>query len=148
MRLRSSPLAAFGIVLASAGALPPPQDRVEPHPALSRDAFAGHTLSAVTFGRGQGGASVEAVMWQAYLRADGQAVIRRWDTARNAYSPPQRSTWELKGERFCLGLSPTGAAGQECADLHGWGTTLAGIAADGRAMVKGAPEPTRPMFTV
>lgn len=141
MRLGSSPLVALGIVLAASGALPPPQDRVDAQPPLSRAAFAGHTLSAVTYARGSGGASVAATMWQAYLHADGQATIRSWDGARNAYSPAQRATWTLEGERFCLGRSPQGAAGPVCVDLHGWGTTLAGIGADGRSMFKGDLKP-------
>jgi hypothetical protein len=137
MHLASSSLAGFGLVLAAAGALPPAQDRL-PEPApLSRAAFVGHTLNAVTFGRGSRGASVEAVMWQAFFQADGTAVIRRWDTTRNAYAPAARSTWSLDGERLCLGLSPAGGSAPDCVDLHGWGTSVGGIGADGRSMLKG-----------
>ena len=141
MRLASSPAVAIGVMLAAAGALPPPQERLPQPPPLTREAFVGHTLSAVTFGPGGKGKTVDAVMWQAFLQPDGGAVMRRWDTGRNAYAPAVRTTWELRGERFCLGQSPSGASGPACVDLHGWGTTLHGIGADGRSMVKGDLKP-------
>lgn len=141
MRLASPPAAAVGVMLAAAGALPPPQDRLPDPPPLTREAFAGHTLSAVTFGPGSKGSSVGAVMWQAFLQPDGAALLRHWDTGRNSYAPAVRTTWELRGERFCLGQPPAGATGAACVDLHGWGTTLHGIGADGRSMVKGDLKP-------
>jgi hypothetical protein len=105
--------------------------------------LAGKTLSAVAYmprSAGMpGGGELARLMLQAYLRADGRALVRAWDTTRNAYTVPVERDWSLNGSNFCVGLPA--APGTLCADIHVWGPRIAGINARPYAMLDGDLQP-------
>ena len=113
---------------------PPP-----PNPGL----IAGHTLNAVAFvpqntpGRGE----LARIMLQAYLRPDGRALVRFWDTARNRYSPAAERGWSLSGKTLCLELPSGAAAASVCAEVHVWGPRIAGLGTQPYAMLDGDLQP-------
>jgi hypothetical protein len=110
-----------------------------PQPLASR--LAGNTLSAVTFMPRRpgmpGGGELARVMIQAYLRADGGALVRVWDPGHNAYTHPVERRWSLSGTRLCIDL-PSGSI---CADVHVWGPRIAGIGTRPYAMLDGDLQP-------
>jgi hypothetical protein len=114
---------------ASAQAAEPAAVSLPPAAALPGQ-LAGHTLSAVAFipprpgtpWRGQ----LTRLMLQAYLGADGRAVVRVWDPARGAYTPPAERRWSLTGSTLCLEV-PAPGNGPMCANVHVWGPRIAGV---------------------
>ena len=83
----------------------------EAAPALG-PLLAGNTVSAVMFlphDAPKGGGSLDRVMFQAYLRTDGSALIRRWDAARDAYTAPAEGAGARRRAR-CASTSRFGAA--------------------------------------
>lgn len=115
----------------------------EPPPVASSQ-LVGKTLSAVAFvprGPGMpGGGELARIMLQAYLGADGRALVRAWDPGRNAYTPAAERRWSLSGATFCLEL-PNGPAHPVCADIHIWGPRIAGVGAKPYAMLDGDLQP-------
>jgi len=102
--------------------------------------LAGNTLRAVTWvprsAATSGGGALSRFMLQAYLRPDGSALIRVWDTARNAYTKPAERYWTLSDGRLCLDLPPPGP-GRICADVHSWGPRIAGFGTSPYVMLDG-----------
>ena len=58
----------------------------------------GKTLSAVVYvprNAANGGGALQRLVLQAYLEADGRALVRQWQSADNRYSAPARTRWSL-----------------------------------------------------
>jgi hypothetical protein len=106
--------------------------------------LAGNTLSAVAYvprtPNMPGGGELLRIMLQAYLRADGRALVRAWDPARNAYTAAVERDWSLTGTNFCVGLPGIGP-NAICADIHVWGPRIAGIGIHPYAMLDGDLQP-------
>jgi hypothetical protein len=104
----------------------------------------GNTLSAVVYVRRPpslpGPSELARFMFEAYLQADGGALVRVWDTARDAYTPPLERRWSLSGSNFCLGLEAP-APRRICADLHVWWPRIAGIGIKPYVMLDGDLRP-------
>jgi hypothetical protein len=118
--------------VGSAGAMEPR--------AVSPGQLGGHTLSAVVFvprPPGQGGGTLQRLVLQAYLAADGSAVVRQWLGARNRYSTPAPTRWSLADNTLCVDL-PTGPL---CARVHLWGPRIAGIGIRPYVMLDGDLQP-------
>jgi len=118
-----------------------------PSPALAQS-LVGNTLSAVTFvprpPGAPGGGELSRIMLQAYLRGDGSALVRVWDTLTDSYTPPIDAPWSLTGNTLCLGLPkvPHSAFPPSfCADVHVWGPRIAGIGVKPYAMLDGDLQP-------
>jgi hypothetical protein len=117
-------LAMFGLALFAAAL---GSARAEDQPPL-HERLAGNTLSAVLFvpRPAAGSGSLNRVVFQAYLRADGSALVRVWDPARDAYTAPSERKWSATGMTLCLDIPRSDIAGQGCAELHYWGPRIAG----------------------
>jgi hypothetical protein len=104
----------------------------------------GQTLTAVVFAArpaappGEGGLRRFAL--QAYLRADGSALVRVWNPARDAYGPTAERRWSLSGDRFCLD-APIPGPGRICTDIHIWGPRVAGVGIGPYVMIDGDLRP-------
>jgi hypothetical protein len=113
-------------------------------PAVSMGQLVGNTLSAVIYTPRTtgmpGGGELARIMLQAYLEADGRALVRAWDPAQDAYTAPTTRRWSLTGSTFCLDL-PVGAPHPICADIHVWGPRIAGIGIQPYAMLDGDLQP-------
>jgi hypothetical protein len=113
-------------------------------PPVSASQLAGKTLSAVAFvphSAGMpGGGELSRIMLQAYLGADGRALVRAWDPGRDAYTVPAERRWSLTGSTFCLDLPMTGTK-PICADIHIWGPRVAGVGVKPYAMLDGDLQP-------
>jgi hypothetical protein len=113
-------------------------------PRISIGQLAGNTLSAVVFlprtAGMPGGGELARVVLQAYLGADGRALVRAWEPSRDAYTAPAERRWSLSGSTFCLDL-PVAAAHPVCADIHIWGPRIAGIGVAPYAMLDGDLKP-------
>ena len=109
------------------------------------DALTGNTLSAVLFlpHAAAGGGSLDRVVFQAYLRPDGSALMRRWQPAQNAYSPLAERRWSVTGNELCLDFPPNERVPQTCVEIHVWGPRVAGNSTEtGQfAMLDGDIEP-------
>jgi hypothetical protein len=107
--------------------------------------LAGNTLSAVTFvpraGAATGGGSLLRLMFQAYLRPDGTAQLRVWDTARNAYTAIEERRWSVSGSTLCIGVPRITLEGGLCTEVHIWGPRIAGTGTPGFAMLDGDIKP-------
>ena len=89
----------------------------------------GNTLNAVIFvprGTTGGKGALNRLMFQAFLRQNGSALVRVWDTARDAYTAPVERRWHAEGSIFCLDIPMSEIAGEACADVHVWGPRIAG----------------------
>jgi hypothetical protein len=104
----------------------------------------GNTVSAVLFlpHEGQTGEALDRVMFQAYLRPGGGALMRRWDGSRDAYTEAAEGTWRVSGDTLCLSF-PDMAGPEICVETHVWGPRIAGnTAGPGRfALLDGNIEP-------
>jgi hypothetical protein len=111
--------------------------------------LAGNTLSAVTWiprsAATPGGGALSRFMFQAYLRADGSALIRIWDAARNAYTRPVERNWTLSGSRLCLDFPAPGPS-RGCAEVHSWGPRIAGVGTAPYFMLDGDLKPGNTLF--
>jgi hypothetical protein len=116
---------------------------VEPPPVVPAQLI-GKTLNAVAFVARQpgmpGGGQLARLMLQAYLAPGGHALVRVWDGARDAYSPPASLHWSLSGSTLCVDL-PIRGANPVCADVHIWGPRIAGVGAKPYAMLDGDLQP-------
>ncbi len=112
-------------------------------PALA-PLLVGNTLSAVAYvphpAGLPGGGELSRFMFQAYLRQNGSALVRVWDTGRDAYTAPAEREWTLSGSTLCLNL-PDRGPGMVCAEIHVWGPRIAGIGTKPYAMLDGDLEP-------
>src|SRR5258708_34877740 len=94
-----------------------PQPGCGPPPRPAAGQLAGNTLSAVAYvprtAGMAGGGELARIMLQAYLRADGRALVRAWDPARDAHTAVVERDWTLAGSNFCVGMP--GAPGSICA---------------------------------
>ena len=137
-------LIAACIAMLCAAGMPGARAQAAAPPPPSADVLAGNTLSAVTYvarTRGMpGGGEIGRFMFQAYLRADGTALVRVWDEARNSYTRPAERRWSLAGSRLCLGLPKLGPT-VICANVHLWGPRIAGIGTTPYVMLDGDLEP-------
>jgi len=118
-------------------------------PPVSAGQLAGNTLSAVLFvprpaglpgANGPTGGELERIMLQAYLSADGRALVRAWDASRDAYTAPAERHWSLNGSTFCVDV-PLAGSQPICADIHIWGPRIAGVGAKPYAMLDGDLQP-------
>jgi hypothetical protein len=113
-------------------------------PTVSVEQLAGNTLSAVVYmsrpAGMPGGGELVRVMLQAYLGADGRALVRAWDPSHDAYTAPAALRWSLTGSTFCIDV-PMGAAHSVCAGIHVWGPRIAGIGVKPYAMLDGDLQP-------
>jgi hypothetical protein len=91
----------------------------------------------------KGGGSLSRIMFQAFLRPGGTALIRRWDPAHDAYTTPAERRWSLSGSTLCLDFPDMGGEPSICIEIHVWGPRIAGNATGtGRfAMLDGDIEP-------
>jgi len=108
-------------------------------PALSAR-LAGNTLSAVAYVTAPPGAhsgGLERLMLQAYLGADGSALVRQWVPSRNSYSALAQTRWSLTDDALCIAL-PSGSL---CAKVHIWGPRIAGIGTRPYVMLDGDLRP-------
>jgi hypothetical protein len=92
------------------------------------DALTGNTLSAVLFlpHEASGAGSLDRVVFQAFLRPDGSALMRRWQPAQNAYSPVGERHWSVSGNLLCLDFPPNERVPRICVEIHVWGPRIAG----------------------
>ena len=100
----------------------------------------GKTLSAVVYvprNAANGGGSLQRLVLQAYLEADGRALVRQWQSADNRYSAAARTRWSLTDDKLCIELS----AAPICAKVHIWGPRIAGIGTRPYAMLDGDLQP-------
>jgi hypothetical protein len=108
---------------------------------LLANRLAGSTLSAIAYVPWRpglpGGGELARLVLQAYLRADGRAVVRVWEPGRDAYTAPVERHWSLDGDRLCIDL-PSGSI---CAQVHIWGPRIAGIGMHPYAMLDGDLQP-------
>ena len=113
-------------------------------PPVTANQLAGNTLSAVAFvprSPGMmGGGELARIMLQAYLTADGRALVRAWDPSHNAYTVPVERRWTLSGSTFCVDV-PLAGPRPICADIHIWGPRIAGIGTQPYAMLDGDLQP-------
>lgn len=131
-------------VLFAAGAAGP--GRAQEAAAPGNATLAGNTLSAVLFlpHEAAGGGSLDRVVFQAFLRPDGTALIRRWMPARNAYTTPGEQRWSLADNNtLCLDFPANAGVPRICVEIHVWGPRIAGNATGaGRfALLDGDIEP-------
>jgi hypothetical protein len=138
MKRAGKALVALWFSVAAGGAA-----AAEP-PSVTPNQLVGNTLSAVAFvPRGAtmpGSGELARIMLQAYLGADGRALVRAWDPSRDAYTAPAERRWSLSGSTFCLEL-PLAGPNPICADIHIWGPRIAGVGAKPYAMLDGDLQP-------
>ena len=136
-------LAALAVALLPFFAARPLGAAEAPLPPVG--AISGHTLNAVAHvprpPGTAGGGELSRIMLQAYLRPDGRALVRVWDTARNRYTPAAERRWSLSGRTLCVDLPGGGTPGSLCADVHVWGPRIAGIGTRPYAMIDGDLQP-------
>lgn len=140
-RRRIAGAAAAALLLLPLG-LGPARASVETPPLSG--ILAGRTLSAVIYVRRpawiRSPSELARFMFQAYLRADGTALVRVWDEARDAYTRPAERAWSVSERKLCVGL-PRPGPDRICARVHIWGPRIAGIGIRPYVMLDGDVEP-------
>lgn len=138
MKRTENILAALSVALVTG------QSNAAEPPMVSANQLVGNTLSAVAFVQRSagmpGGGELARIMLQAYLGADGRALVRAWDTRRDAYTVPTERRWSLNGSTFCVDVPLVGPQ-PICADIHIWGPRIAGTNAKPYAMLDGDLQP-------
>lgn len=81
--------------------------------------------------------ALRTVMFQAYLRPDGSALVRAWDPVGNRYTPTDTRPWRGEGEQLCLTVPAFALPEPLCIALHTWGPAFGGTGVNYNAMVKG-----------
>lgn len=118
--------------------------RAGAEPAPLSGMLAGRTLSAVIYVRRpawiHSSSELTRFMFQAYLRADGSALVRVWDEGRDAYTRPAERVWSVSETKLCVGL-PHPGPDRICARVHVWGPRIAGIGIRPYVMLDGDVEP-------
>ena len=136
IRMTASAGLAALLLLSIAG----PVGAADPAPSLAGQ-LGGKTLSAVAYiprpPGAAGGGSLQRIVLQAYLEADGRTVLRQWLPARNSYSAPVRTRWRLNDNTLCIDLP----SAPLCAEVHIWGPRIAGIGRQPYAMLDGDLQP-------
>ena len=130
----SAGLTAFLLLVASG-----PVCAAGSAPSLAAQ-LGGKTLSVVAYvprPSGAGGGSLQRIVLQAYLGADGKTLLRQWVGSRNSYSRPVQTRWSLNDDTLCIDLP----AGPLCAKIHVWGPRIAGIGTQPYAMLDGDLQP-------
>lgn len=91
-------------------------------------ALVGNTLSGVLFlpHEAAKGETLDRVVFQAYLRPDGSALMRRWEPAHNAYTAVAEQRWSVAGNTLCLDFSLSADVPRLCVEVHVWGPRIAG----------------------
>ena len=116
-------VATIGLVLACGAA------RAEDAAPSLASLLENNTLAADMFlphAAPKGGGSLTRVMFQAYLRTDGTALIRRWDAPHDAYTSPAEAHWSVTGSTLCMNFPGLGEPGDICIEVHVWGPRIAG----------------------
>jgi hypothetical protein len=85
----------------------------------------------------EGTPSLKTVMFQAYLRPDGSALVRAWDPATDRYTPIETRPWRGEGTTLCLTVPAFALPDALCVSLHAWGPEFGGTGVNHNAMVKG-----------
>jgi hypothetical protein len=81
--------------------------------------------------------SLKTVMFQAYLRPDGSALVRAWDPAADRYTPTEARPWRGEGTTLCLTVPAFALPDALCVSLHAWGPEFGGTGINHNAMIKG-----------
>ncbi len=112
-------------------------------PDAAKD-FIDKTLSGVAFiplatpqANIGGNSGLKTVMFQAYLRPDGTALVHAWDPATNRYTPTDTRPWRADGGTLCLTVPAFALPDALCIALHTWGPAFGGSGVNFNAMVKG-----------
>ena len=85
--------------------------------------------------------SLRTVMFQAYLKPDGSALVRAWDPVANRYTATDTQRWRGDGDTLCLTVPAFALPDALCVALHAWGPAFAGTGVNHNAMVKGDVRP-------
>ena len=119
----------------------------------ARRFFTGGTVSAVAYlpnaqpqpgPNGSGASSLLTVMFQAFLRDDGTALVRSWDPQAARYTPTATQFWSIDGSTLCLAVPAFQRTDPLCLEVHVWGPNFAGYAVNGsHGMVQGDVKPGR-----
>jgi hypothetical protein len=128
-----------------------PHSGYAPRPVIdARAFFTGNTLSAVAFipreedeqeADSPTSGALLRVMFQAYLRPDGGALVRAWDPRVGRYTPVASERWQLEGSALCLRVPFFNEPGPMCFDVHLWGRNFAGHGINANGMIKGDVKP-------
>ena len=115
--------------------------------------FTGNTMNAVAYvpsaqpqpgPNAIGASSLSTVMFQAYLREDGTALVRAWDPRSARYTPTAQQFWSVDGDTMCLAVPAFQRADPLCLEIHVWGLNFAGYGINGgHGMIKGDVKPGR-----
>ncbi len=130
---------------AGAADAPQPPGAAEAPKPLA-ETLVGNTLSGVLFMPHEapaGGGSLDRVVFQAFLRSDGSAQMRRWDSTHDAYTAIAPSRWNLDGDTLCLDFPANERVARTCIEIHVWGPRIAGNTAGAGpfALLDGSIEP-------
>jgi hypothetical protein len=143
MKRTANILAALSLAFATSST------RAAEPPGVTANQLVGNTLSVVAFvprppnmpgANGPTGGELLRVMVQAYLGPGGRALVRAWDSSRDAYTVPAERHWSLTGSTFCVDVPLVGPE-PICADIHIWGPRIAGVGAKPYAMLDGDLQP-------
>ena len=125
-----------------------PAEKVDP-----RQFFTDGTVSAVAYlpnaqpqpgPNATGASSLLTVMFQAFLRGDGTALVRSWDPAAARYTPTATQFWSIDGSTLCIAVPAFQRTDPLCIEVHVWGPNFAGYAVNGsHGMVQGDVKPGR-----
>lgn len=123
-----------------------PAEKVDPRPF-----FTGNTVSAVAYlpvahpqagPNATGASSLLTVMFQAFLRDDGTALVRSWDPQAARYTATAKQFWSLDGNTLCLAVPAFQRTDPLCLEVHIWGPNFAGYGVNGaHGMVQGDVKP-------
>ena len=111
-------------------------------PTMER--LAGNTVSGILYlpREAAKGETLDRVVFQAFLRRDGSALIRRWVPARDRYTSAEERRWSLTGSTLCLDFPPDTNVPRLCIETHVWGPRIAGNTTEGQfAMLDANIEP-------
>ncbi|HUZ74641.1 MAG TPA: hypothetical protein VMU87_16775 [Stellaceae bacterium] len=136
--------AARAIVAAALVAVASAHARAQETAPPQADRLAGNTLSGILYlpREGAKGETLDRVVFQAFLRGNGTALVRRWVPAEDRYSPPGEQRWSLSGSTLCLDFPPDENVPRLCIEAHVWGPRIAGNTTTGQfAMLDGDIEP-------
>ncbi len=107
--------------------------------------FAGSTISALVYRsfskpavKAGGASTAENLLFEAWLKEDGAARVRRWDADTGAWRPAANETWTVEGDVFCLSATSL-AVGMPrlCLDTIIWGQVFSASGPKGEFLVKG-----------
>jgi len=116
------------IIAAALAAVATSPARAQQTAPPQADRLAGNTLSGVIYLPREGvqGETLDRVVFQAFLRGDGTALVRRWVPAQNRYTAPAERHWSLTGATLCLDFPASTNVPRLCIETHVWGPRIAG----------------------